>query len=94
MEAKRQLHTTIEQLCIAPLQNKVHNHPRHEEVQKKHSIIGLPDIIEELVHNTDVSQETHWTMVETMTQLFSTRQGDQESLTAFHKRAADKLQLV
>ena len=76
-EAKGCLHRTIEQLCIAPLQNKAHNHPRCEELQKKHGIIDPSDIIKELVHCTDDSQESHWTMVETMAQLFKTRQGDQ-----------------
>ena len=92
LEAKGHLHRTIKQLCITPLQNKVHNHPRHGEVQKKHDIIGLLDIIKELVYNTDDSRETHWTMVETMTQLFNTKQGDQESPTAFHKRLESQIE--
>ena len=94
LEAKGRLYRTMEQLCITPLQNKVYNHPRYEEVQKKHDIIGLLDIIKELVYSTDDSQETYWTMVETMTQLFNTKQGDQESLTAFHKRLESQIEVT
>ena len=94
LEAKGRLCRTVEQLCVIPLQNKVHDHPRCGEVQKKHDIIGLLDIIKELVYSTDDSQETYWTMVETMTQLFNTKQGDQEPLTAFDKRLESQIEVT
>ena len=95
MEAKGRLCRTIEQLCIAPFQNKVCNHPRCEEAQMKHDTIGPLDIIKELVHSRDDSQQTCWTMVvETMTELFNTRQRDQESLTAFHKRLESQIEVT
>ena len=73
------------------------SHPWLGEAQKNHDIlIGplQPDIIKELVCGMDDSQETCWTVVQTMTWLFNTKQGDQESLTAFHKRLESQIQVT
>ena len=71
-ESKGRLFRTIVQLCTIALQNKLESEVEHSDLKRKCDVNGSLELIMELVHSTNHSQETILKMVNGMVTLHCT----------------------
>ena len=75
----RLFRSPVVQLCAPPMKNKLESDPKFTELQKEYNVVGLLDLIKDLVYSIDESQEPIWVMANAMCKLHIQEQLLQET---------------
>ena len=68
--------------------------PKFAELQKQHDVVGLFDLIKDLVYSTDNTQEPTWVMADAMCKLYATAQAPNEDKSTYYKRLVSRIEVT
>lgn len=89
---KETLFMTIVGQCTKAMKNKLKSLPKFKELEEKEDVVGLLNLLKDLVYSTDgEGQYEFWTMQQTTRTLYGIRQGTTESLTDYQTRFNEQL---
>ena len=83
---KGKLFRTIAGQCVPVLRARLENTDGFKEMEEKHDVAGLMDLIEGLVYNSGKGEYPYWTMATNLRKVADIRQGNKESLESFAMR--------
>ena len=85
---------TVVQVCASPMKNKLESDPKFTELQKQYNVVGLLDLIKDLVYSIDESQEPILVMADAMCKLHMVQQGLTEDKSNYYKRLVSCIEVT
>ena len=83
---KGKLFRTISGQCVPVLRTRLEASTGFKEMEEKHDVVKLMDLIEGLVYNSRKGEYPYWTLVTNLRKVADLRQGKKESLELFAMR--------
>ena len=94
MNQKADLFRTVMQMCAPAIQHKLESDTKLAALQDGYNVIGLLDLIKDLVFSTDDCQKTYTVMATTMFKLHAKRQYDNKSTNQHYRRLTSQVEVT
>ena len=93
-EYKAKVFLVIKGQCSLSMKNKLESMDKYKVFEENDNVVELLKLIKELSHQTTEVKYQYWTLTTLLWRLMNMRQGENETMAAYHKRFKNMIEIV